>query len=162
MVGNENDAEIRATLIAAARAQIGREDTSHFNIRGLCEEAGISKVEFRRFFPGKEALIAAVLNDDVAQLHEIADAAAEPRVSLAVANGAPVSAPAPDAWLERRLRVFERALAGLETRQQKTEQLLNRSVALLEEKIARPAERPRFEGTAPIACAGAASGGARC
>jgi AcrR family transcriptional regulator len=141
VVGNENEAEIRAALIAAARAQIGREDTSHFNIHGLCEEAGISKAEFRRFFPGKEALIAAVLNDDVAQLQEIAGAVAEPRARLAVANGAPVSAPPPDAWLERRLRVFERALAGLETRQEKTEQLLNRSVALLEEKIARPPER---------------------
>ncbi len=144
MVGNENDAEIRAALIAAARAQIGREDSSHFNIRGLCDEAGIPKSEFRRFFPGKEALIAAVLEDDVAQLHQIADAAAEPRASLAVANGAPVSAPPTDAWLERRLRVFERALAGLETRQEKTEQLLNRSVALLEEKIAHPAPHPIF------------------
>ena len=144
MVGNENDAGIRAALIAAARTQIGAADNSHFNIAGLCEAAGISKAEFRRFFPGREALIAAVLNEDVAQLHEIADANAEPRMALAVANGAPVSvpAPAPDAWLERRLRVFERALAGLETRQEKTEQLLSRSVALLEEKISRPAEAP--------------------
>lgn len=145
MVGNENDAEIRAALIAAARAQIGREDSSHFNIRGLCEEAGIPKSEFRRFFPGREALIAAVLEDDVAQLHQIADAVAEPRASLAVANGAPVSAPPTDAWLERRLRVFERTLATLETRQEKTEQLLNRSVALLEEKIAQPAPHPVFD-----------------
>lgn len=150
MVGNENDAEIRAALIAAARAQIGREDSSHFNIRGLCEEAGIPKSEFRRFFPGREALIAAVLEDDVAQLHQIADAVAEPRASLAVANGAPVSAPPTDAWLERRLRVFERTLATLETRQEKTEQLLNRSVALLEEKIAQPAPHPVFDaGLAP-------------
>jgi AcrR family transcriptional regulator len=152
VTGNENDAEIRAALIAAARAQIGRDDSSHFNIRGLCEEAGIAKSEFRRFFPGKEALIAAVLEDDVAQLHQIADAVAEPRASLAVANGAPVSAPPTDAWLERRLRVFERALAGLETRQEKTEQLLNRSVALLEEKIAKPAPHPVFHaGMAPVA-----------
>jgi AcrR family transcriptional regulator len=149
VVENENDAEIRAALIAAARAQIGREDTSHFNIRGLCEEAGISKAEFRRFFPGKEALIAAVLNDDVAQLQEIAGAVAEPRASLAVANGPSISAPPPDAWLERRLRVFERALTGLETRQEKTEQLLNRSVALLEEKIARPPERFVIPTVAP-------------
>lgn len=150
MVGNENDAEIRAALIAAARAQIGREDSSHFNIRGLCEEAGIPKSEFRRFFPGREALIAAVLDDDVAQLHQIADAVAEPRASLAVANGAAVSAPPTDAWLERRLRVFERTLATLETRQEKTEQLLNRSVALLEEKIAQPALHPVFHaGLAP-------------
>lgn len=158
MTGNENDAEIRTALIAAARAQIGRDDSSHFNIRGLCEEAGIPKSEFRRFFPGKEALIAAVLEDDVAQLHRIADAVAEPRASLAVANGAPVSAPPTDAWLERRLRVFERALAGLETRQEKTEQLLNRSVALLEEKIANPAPHPVFQaGVAPDPVAAPAS-----
>jgi len=151
VAGNENDAEIRAALIAAARAQIGRDDTSHFNIRGLCEEAGITKAEFRRFFPGKEALIAAVLNADVAQLHEIADAAAEPRAGLSVANGASVSVPPPDAWLERRLRVFERALAGLESRQEKTEQLLHRSVALLEEKIAQPVEHPVFHAGMPPA-----------
>ncbi|HEV7959844.1 MAG TPA: tetratricopeptide repeat protein [Rhizomicrobium sp.] len=41
-----------------------------------------------------------------------------------------------DAWLERRLRVFERALAQLETRQEKSEQGLSRRIALLEEKIA--------------------------
>jgi len=148
VAGNEHDAEIRAALIAAARAQVGREDNSHFNIRSLCEEAGVAKSEFRRFFPDREALIAAVLEDDVAQLHQIADAAAEPRASLAVANGPPVSAPSADAWLERRLRVFERALAGLETRQEKTEQLLNRSVALLEEKIAQPVPHPVFHAGA--------------
>lgn len=41
-----------------------------------------------------------------------------------------------DAWLERRLRVFERALAGLEARQEKAERELHRKIALLEERIA--------------------------
>ncbi len=145
MAGNKSDAEIRAALIAAARAQIGRDEASHFDIQALCEEAGIDRAEFRRFFPGREALVAAVLDEDVEQLHAIAGATAEPRVTLAVANGAPVAAAAPppqDAWLERRLRVFERSLAGLEARQEKTEQLLTRSVALIEEKIAQPAAEP--------------------
>lgn len=44
--------------------------------------------------------------------------------------------PAVDAWLERRLRVFERALGQLETRQEKTERDLIRRIALLEEKLA--------------------------
>ena len=147
MAGIENEAGIRAALIAAARAQMSREDTSHFNIKGLCAEAGISRAQFRDIFPGKEALIAAVLDEDVAQLHDISDAAAESRATLAVANGAPVFAAPPqaDAWLELRLRVFERALGALESRQEKSEQLLNRSVVLLEEKIARPAEKPIFE-----------------
>ena len=151
MAGNENDAEIRAALIAAAREQISREDSSHFNINGLCAAAGINRAEFRRFFSGKEGLIAAVLDEDVAQLKEIAGTAAESRVALAVANGAPAPAPAaaPDAWLERRLRVFERALAALEARQEKSEQMLNRSVALLEEKLERPADRRDIPVAAP-------------
>lgn len=55
-----------------------------------------------------------------------------------VDNAAPAadSVPAVDAWLERRLRVFERALAQLETRQEKSEQTLSRRIALVEEKIA--------------------------
>ncbi|HEY4274050.1 MAG TPA: tetratricopeptide repeat protein [Rhizomicrobium sp.] len=146
MAGNRNDAEIRAALIAAARAQVGRGDSPYFNIKVICEEVGIDRAEFRRFFPGREALVASVLEEDVEQLQALADSAAvEPRVALAVGNGAPVAAaapPAPDAWLERRLRVFERSLAGLEARQEKTEQLLNRSVALIEEKIVQPAAEP--------------------
>jgi localization factor PodJL len=46
------------------------------------------------------------------------------------------AAPAVDAWLERRLRVFERALGQLEARQEKTERDLIRRIALLEEKLA--------------------------
>jgi localization factor PodJL len=62
--------------------------------------------------------------------------------------------PAVDAWLERRLRVFERALAQLETRQEKTESDLIRRIALLEErlvacemgeKIAAPEVQPALE-----------------
>jgi localization factor PodJL len=45
-------------------------------------------------------------------------------------------APQVDAWLERRLRVFERALAQLEARHEKTEQDLRRKLALLEEMVA--------------------------
>jgi TPR repeat protein len=149
VAGNENHADIRAALIVAARGQIGRDDGSLFSAESLCAEVGIGQEEFGRFFPDKEALIAAALNEDVAQLKEIAIAAAEPRVSLAVANGPSVSAPAADAWLERRLRVFERALSALEARQEKSEQMLNRSVALLEEKIERPADKQDVPAAAP-------------
>lgn len=155
MAGNKSDAEIRAALIVTARAQIGREDVSHFDIEALCREAGIDRPEFHRFFSDGDALVAAVLDEDVEQLQALVGVAAvQPHVALAVANGAPVAAaapPAPDAWLERRLRVFERSLAGLETRQEKTEQLLNRSVALLEEKIAQPPANPRAVESAPVA-----------
>lgn len=153
VVGNENEADIRATLIAAARTQMGRDDASLFNIKGLCIEAGVSDADFRRCFAGREALIAAVLEEDAAPLQEGAAAAAEPPATPTMQNDvrAPTTPPAPDAWLERRLRVFERALAALESRQEKSEQLLNRSVALLEEKITRSPEKPDHQDSAPVA-----------
>ena len=144
MAGIQNNAGIRAALIAAARAQMGREDAPDFDVAALCTAAGIPRTEFQRYFSDREELITAVLEEDVVQLQLIADAAAAERMPRAV-NGAAVMAPTPpaDAWLERRLRVFERALSTLETRQEKTEQLLNRSVALLEEKLAHSPENPR-------------------
>jgi TPR repeat protein len=140
VAGIENNAGIRAALIAAARAQMGREE--EFDIGALCTEAGIPRTEFQRYFADRDELITAVLEEDVAQLQVIADAAAAERAPRAVVNGPAILSPTPqaDAWLERRLRVFERALSALEARQEKTEQLLNRSVALLEEQRARPAE----------------------
>jgi localization factor PodJL len=65
-----------------------------------------------------------------------------PKAQLECIPGPPAAAPteeaapAVDAWLERRLRVFERALSQLETRQEKTERDLIRRIALLEERLA--------------------------
>jgi TPR repeat protein len=142
VAGIQNNAGNRAALIAAARAQMGRDDIADFDIGALCSAAGVPRTEFHRYFSDREELITAVLEEDVAELQVIADTAAAERMPRAVVNGPAISTPAPsaDAWLERRLRVFERALSALEARQDKTEQLLNRSVALLEEKLARPAE----------------------
>lgn len=64
-----------------------------------------------------------------AQLERIPD---PPGADAAIAE----VAPAVDAWLERRLRVFERALAQLEARHQKIERDLDRRIALLEERLA--------------------------
>jgi localization factor PodJL len=142
VVENEEDAAVRAALIAAARAQMGRQDASLFNIRELCTEAGVTRAQFRQCFSGREELIEAVMNEDVAKLQDMAELAVEPRLALA-ANGGPAPAPqpvAPDAWLERRLRVFERALAALEARQDKSEQMLSRGIALLDERAAQPEE----------------------
>jgi len=53
--------------------------------------------------------------------------------------------PATDAWLERRLRVFERALAAMEKRQENAEQNLAREIALLGEKLDALAVQPAPE-----------------
>ena len=146
VAGIQNNAGDRAALIAAARAQMGRDDMADFDIAALCAAAGVPRAEFHRYFSDRDELITAVLEEDVAQLQVIADVAAAERMPRAVVNGPSIAppAPSPDAWLERRLRVFERALSALESRQEKTEQLLNRSVALLEEKLAHPpADQPQ-------------------
>jgi len=72
-----------------------------------------------------------------------ADQTAQPKAQLErISNppGAdvadPDATPAVDAWPERRLRVFERALGQLEARQEKTERDLMRRIALLEERLA--------------------------
>ena len=142
---NEKNAGLRAALIMAARGQMSRGDAPDIDVAQLCTDAGIARTEFSRFFADRDELIAAVLEEDVAQLQGIAEAAAVERMPRAMVNGPMISAPAPqpDAWLERRLRVFERALSALESRQEKTEQLLNRSVALLEEKRAPVPERAK-------------------
>jgi TPR repeat protein len=152
---NEKNAGLRAALIMAARERMGRGDAPDIDVAQLCADVGIARTEFHRFFADHDELIAAVLEEDVAQLQGIAEAAAVERVPRAVVNGPAIGAPAPppDAWLERRLRVFERALSALESRQEKTEQLLNRSVALLEEKRAPVLERaaPAEQQAAPVA-----------
>ena len=159
VAGIENNAGIRAALIAAARAQMGREDMVEFDIGGLCITAGIPHTEFHRYFADREELITAVLEEDVAQLQVIADVAAAERAPRAVVNGPAIISPTPqaDAWLERRLRVFERALSALESRQEKTEQLLNRSVALLEEQRTHPAEEKPEPKQQPAMAAPAAA-----
>jgi AcrR family transcriptional regulator len=137
---NPSDGETRATLIAAARklAQEGE-----FSLKRLYAESGVARADFYRCFANKQALLAAIVSDDAKALGAIA-VAMEPQAEmrLARAGGAspvtPPSTPTPapvDAWLERRLRVFERALAALETRQDQGERDTARNLALLEEKL---------------------------
>jgi len=77
----------------------------------------------------EQDLRTAIADAPKAQLERIPS----PSVADAPAEEA---TPAVDAWLERRLRVFERALGQLEARQEKSERDLIRRIALLEEKLA--------------------------
>lgn len=102
--------EDRLKLLTAARALVTR-GGDKFSITALCTEAGVERSTFKTHFAGKAALIASLL-DPFPQTEvkatqppqEESKAAQEPGVST------------PDAWLERRLRVFERALGALETK----------------------------------------------
>lgn len=133
----QSDGEIRASLIAAARTLAARD--GKFSLQHLYAECGVSKADFYRCFANKEALLAAIVSGDVAVLNDMVQSAkplaVEQRVAQAGGGGVVVTPPV-DAWLERRLRVFERALSALESRQEKSERDLARSIGLLEEKFA--------------------------
>jgi len=147
---NYSDEEARSALLAAARPLLAQ--NAKFTIKTLLEGAGISRPQFRRCFGDKEKLLAALLQEDVRGLSGMLESAqqvfqpAEMTVRRAASGGdaapqpAPQSAsqpapPANDAWMERRLRVFERALQGLEKRQDKFEQEMTQRLALMAERL---------------------------
>ena len=85
----EMNVDASARLIAAGRALLAQGD-ERFSLSKLCAEAGVTLADFRASFNSRAELLQ--------QLMDV------PRPE----------APAADPWLERRLRVFERALSALE------------------------------------------------
>jgi len=156
--------EIRSLLLDTARAMVLRGD-SKFSIGALCTEAGVDRAIFRMHFTGKTAVMAALMHSQAASApiavavpqpkpEPIPEPVPQPAfhtmpqtVSQAIAQAVPQpvvpqqavkaeAEPAPtDAWLERRLRVFERALNALETKAEATAREQARAIALLEEKL---------------------------
>lgn len=114
---DQNDLDDKAKLLAAARALLAGGNTK-FSIAMLCAEAGVERAAFREYFTGKAALLAALMTPE-----SPSQAAPEPVVA------------APDAWLERRLRVFERALHTLEVKAEAAARDQARAMATLEEKL---------------------------
>ena len=145
---NHPDAGTRDILLKEARALMA--ENANFSVKALLTSANVSRAQFRRFFSGKAELLSALAGEDVRELGEILQAAQPVAQSLKAAVGAPAQAvPATDAWLERRLRVFERALAAMEKRQENTEQNFTRGMALLGEKLDALAVPSTQEAPAP-------------
>ena len=164
---DKNDAGTKVVLLAAAREMIA-EDTK-FSLKTLLTKSGISRARFRRCFANKEELLAVLTGEEVKGLDEILEAA-QPSVQTlraavgsdfvpepvsARASSAPVAPAVADAWLERRLRVFERALAGLEKRQDKSEQAWMLQMGLVGERLNILEQRPVIAAPAPEAKAAA-------
>ena len=134
-MGQEHSATDSANydlLLETARAMVLRGDNK-FSVASLCAEAGVERAQFREHFTGKTALMAALMQDRPAEPATAAPAAtptpkAETTVEPAVST--------PDAWLERRLRVFERALNALEAKAEANAREQARAIALLEERLA--------------------------
>jgi len=148
--------DTRSRLIETARAMVLRGDNK-FSIATLCQETGVERSEFRAHFSGKTALMAALMHDQASQAVSVAELPAvqpmpEPQSELQIPQlqipqlqipqlqipkaeqEPPVSTP--DAWLERRLRVFERALTSLEAKVEATAREQARVIAQLEERLA--------------------------
>ncbi len=147
-VTTPEDALARDTLLAAARELLCT--NLGFSLRTLLRQTGVSRAQFQRCFAHKEELLAALTGEDVKVLGSILEAAtpaapeATPQSPRPVAGGDTPALPATDAWLERRLRVFERALASLEKRQEKFEQDAALQFALIAEAQAlKPVEAPQ-------------------
>lgn len=118
-------------------------ENANFSVKTLLTRAEVTRAQFRRHFAGKAALLSALAGEDVRELSDIVAAAQPVRQSLRkVVGAAPVEAPVAtsspsvaDQWLERRLRVFERALAAMEKRQEQSEQNLIQAIARLNERL---------------------------
>jgi AcrR family transcriptional regulator len=124
------DNDSRSRLLETAKAMVLRGDDA-FSVASVCTEAGVELTAFRTHFSGKTALMAALMQ-----------APATPETQTPVAVPEPVSKVAlesaistPDAWLERRLRVFERALNALETKAESVAREQARAIAQLEERL---------------------------
>jgi TPR repeat protein len=107
----EKTVDAPARLIAAGRTLLAQGDTA-FSLSRLCAEAGVSLADFRASFASKAELMQQLM---------------EPQK---------VEAPQADPWLERRLRVFERALGALEEKAEKRDRDTRQAIARLEERVA--------------------------
>ena len=148
----QGDEEARARLLAAAKALVLKGDNS-FSVSALCAEAGVDRDAFHAHFSGKTALMAALMQTLGTPERAVTDASAD--VSQPVSKAGQTSEPSvttPDAWLECRLRVFERALNALEARAEITARQQAQAIALLEARLSAasaPASGPAE--AAPVA-----------
>jgi TPR repeat protein len=130
--------DIRTRLVETARAMVLRGD-NRFSIATLCNEAQVTRSQFRANFSGKTALMAALMQEQASSHPAPVVAAAAPEQPEPEPQTPKVeqesSVSTPDAWLERRLRVFERALTALESRAEATARDHARVIAQLEEKL---------------------------
>ena len=162
---HNRDEDTRSRLVETARTLVLRGD-GKFSISTLCREAGVDRDDFRNHFAGKAALMAAVMqsqsaapqSSEMPAMREMAEAA--PPAAQPVSEPTPKaeqnfepSVSTPDAWLERRLRVFERALNALEAKAEASAREQARVIAQLEERLnGVPAQGPELV-PAPMAMA---------
>lgn len=126
------DESARARLLNAARTMVLKGETG-FSVPALCAQAGVDRDAFHAHFSGKTALMAVLMQSQGKAEPQTPDVLSQP-VSKAEQTSEP-SVTTPDAWLECRLRVFERALNALEARAEVTARQQAQAIALLEARL---------------------------
>lgn len=129
---------VQIDLLETARSLLLR-DPDHFSVAALCRETGLSRAKMRQHFPNKAALMTALLKDEP-------DADAPP--ALPEENSGepdPVSEIVGAGWIERRFRVFERALCLLENKTEGAAAQHSRALAMIEERLYGQVRTPAAE-----------------
>jgi TPR repeat protein/AcrR family transcriptional regulator len=140
-IATDEDDATRAAILATARAIAERDGVEKLTLGQVAAEANIPRTAVYRLFTRKEDLLMSIAADDLTALandmrgqewpeggdtpdRAVAAPTAKPQdatVESIVAAVAQPAARASDAWLERRLRVFEKALAAMEAKQEELE-----------------------------------------
>lgn len=140
-IASDEDDATRAAILATARAIAERDGVEKLTLGQVAAEANIPRTAVYRLFTRKEDLLMSIAADDLTALaHDMRSQdwpegggtpdravpvpSAKPQdgtVESIVAAVAQPAARASDAWLERRLRVFEKALAAMEAKQEELE-----------------------------------------
>lgn len=120
--------EASARLIAAGRTLLAQGD-ARFSLTKLCAEAGVTLEDFRTSFASKAALLQQLMEQPTPE---------------------PAPAPQADPWLERRLRVFERALGSLEEKSEKRDREYRQIIVRLEEQLAALSGTPLKRDVAAV------------
>jgi TPR repeat protein len=129
----ETEKDDKTRLLETARSLIAQ-GHAKFSIAALCEEAGVDRDVFRTHFSGRAELMT-LLEEASASEPAPAPQARPPAGPEAEPVPVQTAAAMTDAWLERRLRVFERALAALEARAEAAAREHATAIARLEENV---------------------------
>lgn len=132
----------RKDVLRIARSLVFR-DGSNFTLSSLCKESGLSRNALRKLYPTKTVLMAALDQEIIAETLAKFSEAKRHEEQLQESTQNETAAPQPDnEWVERRLRVLERAIELLETRIESVSAEQARLAAAQEDMKVREAEIP--------------------
>jgi AcrR family transcriptional regulator len=129
---------VQMDLLEAARSLLLR-DPDRFSVAALCRETGLSRAKMRQHFPNKAALMTALLKEEPEAPVPLAlpeEKSGEPDPAREIVG---------EGWIERRFRVFERALSLLENKTEGATAEHSRALTMIEERLYGQVKTPVAE-----------------